>query len=165
MALDPEAVRTAIREIEDAFAGLTPPGDAALLHPQCMDDGDVVDFYGAVDRRDLSDEAIIGNYAAPSFFSAEAFRYYMPAFMIWALNHADSIEYAPESTLRAFDPTSFDGSPSLYDFQVSKYALFSAPQRRAVIRFLEAFAPDPDLGPIARAGLANYWRRAGERPD
>ena len=50
-----------------------------------------------------------------------------------------------------------DGGPTLYEFQVSKYALFTERQRVAVIRFLQAFAPDLDLGPIAREALANYW--------
>jgi hypothetical protein len=81
----------------------------------------------------------------------------MPAFMIWSLNHNDTIEYAPESTIRAFDPTS--GTPGLDDFQVSKFALFTEPQRAAVIRFLQTFSPDPDLGPIARDALTNYWQR------
>ncbi len=82
MVLDPDIVRKTIVDIEAAFSGLSPPGDARLLHPQCMDDGDIVDFYGAPDRRQLTDDTIIGNYAAPSFFSIEAFQYYMPAFMI-----------------------------------------------------------------------------------
>lgn len=157
MVLDPDIIRTTIAEIEAAFSGLRPPDDAQLLHPQCMDDGDIVDFYGPLERRQLSDDSIIRNYAAPSFFSAEAFQYYMPAFMIWSLNHYDTIEYAPESTIRAFDPT--NEKPGLYEFQVSKFALFTERQRASVIRFLQAFSSDPDLGPIARDALTNYWLR------
>ncbi len=159
MVLDPDIIRTTVAEIELAFSGLSPPGDARLLHPQCMDDGDIVDFYGALDRRQLTDDSIISNYAAPSFFSAEAFQYYMPAFMIWSLNHCDTIEYAPESTIRAFDPT--NENPGLYEFQVSKFALFTDRQCAAVIRFLQAFSPDPDLGSIARDAMNNYWLRQG----
>jgi len=155
MALDPETVRQTVAEIEAAFAGLSPPGDDRLLHPQARDDVDVVDFYGAPDNRQISGDTIISSYAAPSFFSAEAFQYYMPAFMIWSLNNADTIEYAPESTIRAFDPTYDD--PTLQDFQLSKFVLFTAPQRAAVIRFLQAFLSDPDLGPIARDALDRYW--------
>ncbi len=157
MVLDPDMIRTTVAEIEAGFSGLSPPGDAGLLHPQCMDDGDIVDFYGAPDRRQLTDDMIISNYAAPSFFSAGAFQYYIPAFMIWSLNHYDTIEYAPESTIRAFDPT--NEAPGLYEFQVSKFALFTEPQCAAVIRFLQAFSPDPDLGPIAMDALENYWLR------
>lgn len=157
MALDPELIRTSIAEIEAAFAGLNPPGDDRLLHPQCMDDGDIVDFYGTPDWRhlSLSDDFVVGNYAAPSFFSAAAFQYYMPAFMVWSLHHDDTIEYAAESTLRAFDPTA--GDAQLQAFQESKYAMFTDPQRKAVIRFLQAFSTHPDLGEIARDALTNYW--------
>ena len=157
MVLDPDIIRTAIAEIEAAFSGLNPPDDARLLHPQCMDDGDIMDFYGALDRWQLTDDTIINNYAAPSFFSMEAFQYFMPAFMIWSLNHHDTIEYAPESTIRAFDPA--NANPGLYEFQVSKFALFTERQRAAVIRFLQAFSADPDLGQIARDALTNYWQR------
>ena len=157
MALEPAAVAAAVAEIEAAFAGLTPPGDAKLLHPQCCDDGDVMDFYGAPAAASLSDETIVRNYAASSFFSAEAFRYYMPAFMLWALRHCDSIEYAPEATLRAFDPDS--AGPELRAFQLSKFARFSEPERRAVVHFLKAFAAHPHLGPLAEAALANHWHR------
>ena len=157
MVLDPDIVRKTIVEIEAAFSDLSPPGDARLLHPQCMDDGDIVDFYGAPDRRQLTDDTIIGNYAAPSFFSMEAFQYYMPAFMIWSLNHHDTIEYAPESTIRAFDTT--DEDPGLNEFKISKFALFTEKQRAAIIRFLQAFSADPDLGQIARDALTNYWLR------
>ena len=138
MSLDPNAIRAAIVEIETAFAGLAPPGDEKLLHPRCMDDGDVAEFYGAPDRHALSDEMIIRNYAAPSFFGAEAFQYYMPAFMVWSLNHGDTIEYAPESTIRAFDPGT--ANDDLARFQISKFALFTKAQRRAVIRFLRTFS-------------------------
>ncbi len=156
MSLDRATRQMIIGEIETAFSSTTPPGDARLRHPQCRDDGDIVDFYGARDRRDLSDDDIIGNYAALSFFSAEAFQYYMPAFMIWSLTRSDSIEYVVESTLRAFDPTG--ENQALVAFQASKYALFTDTQRAAVILFLEAFTTDPDLGPIARGALRSYWR-------
>ena len=157
MSLDTDVIRATIKEIEAAFSGVNPPSDAQVLHPQCMDDSDVADFFGQLDRQQLSDQSIINNYAAPSFFSAAAFQYYMPAFMIWSLRHHDTIEYTAESTIRAFDPE--DGGPTLYEFQVSKYALFTEQQRAAVIRFLQAFAPDPGLGPIAREALTNYWLR------
>lgn len=148
---------TCHRAIDTAFDAVAPPGDDQLLHPQCMDDGDVADFYGMPDVCALSGEFLIANYSAPSFFSAAAFRYYMPAFMRWSLAHPDSIEYVVESTLRAFDPGP-EGA-NLRDFQRSKFALFDAAQRRAVIGFLEAFEADSDLGPTAAMALAHHWRR------
>jgi hypothetical protein len=157
MVVDAGSIRRAVQEIENAFAGMTPPGDDELLHPLCMDDGDVVDFCGGPDRSRLSDDMIIRNYAASSFFSARAFQYYMPAFMIWTLKHYDTIEYVAEATVRAFDPGT--GNQRLRSFQVSKFALFSEQQRQAVIQFLRTISSDAQLGSIAEAALENYWRR------
>ena len=147
---------TCRRAIDAAFAGVPPPGDDQLLHPHCMDDGDIADFYGGPDVRALSGAFLIRNYAAPSFFSASAFRYYVPAFMRWSLAHPGSVEFVVKSTVRAFDP----GPPGyrLRDFQLSKFAHFDADQRRAVILFLEAFEADAELGPVAAAALAHHWR-------
>jgi len=157
MSLSPDDVERAVTAIEAAFGGPSPPGDDALLHPQCLDDNDIAEFYGAPDWRDLPDGLLIRNYAAPSFFSAAAFRYYLPAFMMWSLRNVGSSEYLAEATLRAFLP---DGEASgLREFQLSKYALFDAAQRAAVIIFLQAFRGDEDLGPIAEAALRSYWRR------
>lgn len=156
MVFDAHNAAQAARDIDAAFGGLVPPADDQLLHPQCMDDGDIADFYGRPDISMLPDAFVIRNYAAPSFFSAAAFRYYMPAFMRWSLAHPDSIEYVVESSLRAFDPGPV-GDP-LRDFQLSKFALFDAPQRGAVTRFLEVFEADANLGAVAAAALNNYWR-------
>lgn len=145
----------AIAQIEVAFSDLTPPAHGAVLHPQCMDDGDILDFYGGPDWRALSGDMIIGNYAASSFFSAAAFRYYMPAFMTWSLKNPDSVEYVVESTLLAFNPD--DGGAALRDFQLSKYTDFTPVQRQAVVAYLEAFEKHPELGHLAAAPLA-YWR-------
>ena len=156
MATDEQFRLRVIRDIDPAFGTVTSPDDEHLLHPRCMDDGDIADFYGQPDPYALSDEVLIRNYAAPSFFSAKAFRYYMPAFMRWSLKHPDSIEYVVESTLHAFDP-----GPEcawLRDFQLSKFALFDAAQRCAVVGFLEFFEADADLGPLAAAALAHHWR-------
>lgn len=158
MAIDRHRAEQATREIDAAFDGLAPPDDDRLLHPQCMDDGDIADFYGQPDPDGLPDAFLIRSYAAPSFFSAEAFRYYMPAFMRWSLRHPDSIEYVVESSLRAFDPGR-EGDP-LRDFQLSKYALFDDAQRRAVVGFLEVFEPHADLGPVAATALAHHWRES-----
>lgn len=155
MALDPEVVVTTVTAIEAAFADLSPPGDDALLHPQCMDDNDVAEFYGEPDWRDLSETFLLRNYAAPSFFSAEAFRYYLPAFMVWSLKNAESPEYLAEATLRAFDPGP-EGAP-LHAFQVSKFALFDPAQRTAIAAFLKAFRGEAELGEIAQAALSHYW--------
>lgn len=158
MPIAPERIDAAVGEIEAALAGVPHPGDDRLLHPQCRDDLDIREFRGSLDWRDVPSELIVRNYAAPSFFSAHAFRYYMPAFMIWTLRHYGAVEYAAESTVCALDPGT--DRELLYDFQVSKFALFTPAQRSAVIRFLHTLADDAYLGPLAESALLHYWRDA-----
>lgn len=143
-----------------AFAGLAPPGDDALLHPDCRDDNDIADFYGPLRREDVTRELLVANYAALSFFSATAFRYYLPAYLALALDEPESPEIVVEATLQALDPSLF--GQRLEAFQVSKYARFDDLQKGAVTRFLEAFTRDEDLGGIAVEAL-RYWYAVAPR--
>jgi hypothetical protein len=144
-----------IEEFNTAFAVLEPPADDKLLHPACMDDVDVLDFYGGLRREDMSDDKIVYNYAALTSFSAAAFQYYLPVYLIWTLKNLDSVEYAGESALLALDPGT--EREMLHDFRKSKFALLTKPQVAAVKRFLWRVAEHPDLGEFADTALVNYW--------
>ncbi len=144
-----------IEEINTAFAGLEPPADDKLLHPECMDDVDVLDFYGGLRREDMDDAKIVYNYAAFSSFSAAAFQYYLPVFMIWTLRNIDSVEYATESTLQALDPGT--EREMLHEFRKSKFALLTQPQVAVIQKVLWRVSKHADLGEFADNALVNYW--------
>ena len=88
-------------------------------------------------------------------FSAAAFQYYLPVYLIWTLQNLDSVEYATESALLALDPGT--EREMLHDFRKSKFALFTKPQVAAVKRLLWRVAEHPDLGEFADTALVNYW--------
>ena len=148
-------MKSLVEEINEAFAGLEPPGDDKILHPDCMDDVDILEFYGGVRREDMTDENIIYSYAAPTAFSAEAFRYYLPAYLIWTLNNQDTVEIAAESILLALDPGT--ERELLHDFRKSKFSLLTKEQITAIKRFLWYLSEHPDLGEFADSALVNYW--------
>lgn len=157
MAQDNDITAASIaQQIHTEFGDLEPPGDDALLHPDCMDDGDIVDFYGNPRWQDLSSEKIVANYAAPSFFSPLAFRYYLPAFLVWTLENPDSPEVAGESIIHALDP----GTPNehLHEFRYSKFQSLTDNQFTVVRNFLIYFSAHNDLGEPAASALMNYWR-------
>ncbi len=143
------------RKIKEAFEDVSPPADDELLHPDCMDDCDILQFYGGVSRQEFSDDMIVYNYAALTAFSAKAFRYYLPAYLLWTLRNRDSIEYVGEATLRALDPGTSD--EMLHDFRKSHFAGFNRNQIEAVKAFLMGFSEWPDLHEFADAALLNYW--------
>jgi hypothetical protein len=144
-----------IDDINAAFANLEPPTDDKLLHPDCRDDVDILDFYGGLRREDMTDRHVIYNYAAFNSFSAAAFQYYLPRFMVWTLENHDSIEYAAESLLLALDPGT--DREMLHDFRKSKFALLTKPQIDVVKRFLWHLSGHDDLGQFADTALVNYW--------
>ncbi len=144
-----------IREIREAFAECTPPSDAQLLHPDCMDDVDVLEFYGGVRWQDMTDEMVVYGYAAPTAFSPLAFRYYLPAYLIWTLNNLDSAEHASESILLALDPGT--SKEMLHDFRKSKFSLFTPAQIAVVKNFLWRVSEDRDLGALADLALVHHW--------
>ncbi len=151
-------METLVREIGEAFAGCAQPSDDELLHPDCMDDVDVLEFYGGVRWQDMTDEMIVYGYAAPTAFSPKAFQYYLPAYLIWTLNNLDSTEYAAESILLALDPGT--EAEMLHDFRKSKFSLFTPAQVAVIKKFLWHVSTHPDLGAIADRALVNYWMDA-----
>lgn len=146
---------TLIAQIETAFGGLQMPADDELLHPECRDDVDILEFYGGIRWQDMTDDMVVHGYAAPTAFSAKAFQYYLPAYLIWTLRNPDSSDYAGDSTLLALDP----GTPdeSLHDFRKSKFALLTPKQRRLVREVLSHFADHEYFGESAELALLNYW--------
>lgn len=142
-------------QIIAAFDGLDRPTDDELLHPECMDDVDVLEFYGGVTWREMTDQMIVYGYAAPTAFSAKAFQYYLPAYLLWTLRNSDSPEYASESILLALDPGT--SKEMLHEFRKSKFNQLTTAQKEVVLRFLYHFSDHPELGEFAESALVNYW--------
>lgn len=144
--------------IEKAFADLPHPGDT-LLHSSCQDDTDIRPFYGIQDWREASSQMIEREDAALCFFSPAAFRYFLPAYLIWTLNNYDTSESPTvNSTIYSLDPTS--ARADLQPFMRSKYSLLSQAQRHAVIAFLEHMSARPDHcdARAAESALTGFWR-------
>ncbi|WP_299987134.1 DUF6714 family protein [uncultured Ruegeria sp.] len=153
--METKTTKALITLINTAFDGLDPPLDDELLHPDCMDDVDILEFYGGIRWPEMTDQMIIHGYAAPTAFSAKAFQYYLPAYLIWTLRNSDSPEYANESILLALDPGT--SKEMLHDFRKSKFSLLTPEQKEVVARVLHYFADHPDLGEFAEMALVNYW--------
>jgi hypothetical protein len=145
-----------IRRIEVAFAEASPPGDDKLLHPQCMDAEDIKDFYGTASWRGIPDEIVARNNASLCFFSSEAYRFYLPAYLTWVLRHFNtSPSFAVDSTIYSLSP----GEGSLREFAVSKYALLDSAQRRVVLDFL-AYLDEygsGEMDAVAVRKAIEYW--------
>ena len=100
-----DATEAIVNEIKGAFTDVPHPGDDLMLHPQCMDDNDVEEFYGGIHWHDVPGEIIERNNASLCFFSPEAYRFYLPAYLIWVLNNfATSNSFTLDSTIYSLAP-------------------------------------------------------------
>lgn len=142
--------------IKPAFAETPHPTDEGLLHPQCTDDGDIRDFYGRTTWLSVPDEIIDRNNASLCFFSPEAYRFYLPAYLLWVLRTLDSSDsFTVDSTIYRLAP----GTGDLRQFSLSKYAILDAAQRKVVVDFLEYLA-EHGRGKVDQEALhkaMNYW--------
>jgi hypothetical protein len=138
----------ALAAIEDAFGSLQRPPNDRLLHEQCADDGDLLELYDVTSWQAMDDELVIRNYAAPAFLSPAGFRYFLPAFMSFALRNPRSPEVVVESTVWHLSPFG-----EADEFVRSKFTLFTPAQRRATRLFLEAMSDEHDT-----AAALEHWR-------
>jgi len=130
------ASANALGTVERAFRDVPRPPNAELRHPDCFDDSDLAPLYAFASWRDMTDADIIGSYAAPSFLSAAGFRFFLPAYLSYALRNPNSAEACVSTTIWHLDPALYD--EKIAAFTRSKFELLDAAQRAAVIAFLIA---------------------------
>ena len=142
-----------VRElVERAFGDDVRPTDAALLHPACRDDMDLEVLYGFAHWHEVTDAAVVSEYAALAFLSAEGFRHFVPAYLDWVCRNPDAADAVVDSTVWAFLPELH--GPGLEAFVRSKWEALDAAQRAAVTAFLQAMtAHHPDA-----AAALDAWR-------
>jgi len=141
-----------IDQIARAFVDASRPADDELLHPECMDDGDLERLYGVPHWQQLSDEPMEYEHAGLFFLSSAGFRHFLPAYMVFALRNSKSGAAVVDSTVFALTPQ----SGGLAEFAASKFTLFDQAQRAAVVAFLTAIDGDVDV-----ANALPLWARDG----
>jgi hypothetical protein len=85
---------------------------------------------------EMPDDLVISEYAALAFLSADGFRHFIPAYLIWVLRHPDASEAVVDSTIWAFMPDLHGAE--LAGFVRSKWAALNVEQRGAIESFLRA---------------------------
>jgi hypothetical protein len=172
---DPEAVKSQIRA---AFAKVDFPGDRYLRGSNEGDEPFLLEqaFKGKSDWRLLDpafiDRAPDGFGTALHFFSDEAFRFYLPAYLIADIDgHLDQHDpvfhltygLSDEGKRERVNPRRY-GERTWFDENAHKFAVFDREQARAIVSYLK-FKRDANEchhNAVDQA-LANYWagRAAG----
>jgi Family of unknown function (DUF6714) len=169
---DKERVKAHIRE---AFARIEYPGDWCLRgsnegdEPYWVED----EFRGKRDWQSLVpkflDEAPSGLASALSFFSDEAFRFYLPAYLIadldGGLECVDPVFHLTyglddDSKNETVNPKRYGERTWLHE-ATHKFAMFTRAQAAAIVEYLQCNCDSDDHSDLKRVqieqALRNYW--------
>jgi hypothetical protein len=172
--------REALREkIRRAFANTPRPDNSRLRDSNEGEEPYLVEkeFSDKQDWRTLDaaflDRAPDGFASALSFFSREALRYFLPAYMLADID--DKLDYTqvPFRLWHGFDDESADkeinprryGGLTWFDEMTHHFALFTRDEAEAIVAYLEFKAPQNEFEqPMIKQALANYWYPRLRRP-
>jgi len=178
-----KSVDEVVAEIRRAFAPNEYPGDWCLKGSTEGDEPYLLEkeFKGKTRWDELDaeflDQAPDGFASALSFFSDEAFRFYLPAYLIadlkGELGSAEPVYYLThglDNASRAdfINPRRY-GARTWYHETSSRFAMFTREEVNAIVAYLESVRgvgndPSPQQKRIDEA-LSNYWKiRALEAP-
>jgi hypothetical protein len=111
-----------LRLIHDAWRDVPYPGDDNIFTKDSYDDEDIVNYFGGTTWRNRDPAKLRAHSSAFTFFTPQAFHYWLPAFLIAAIENpeeADVIcDYIPWSVCDVYAP--------------ERWPLFSPEQRQAV---------------------------------
>jgi hypothetical protein len=159
-------------QIQNAFAEVQYPGDWRLRGSNEGDEPFLLEqeFKGKSDWRALEaafiDQAPSGFGSALSFFSDEAFRFYLPAYLIasiddW-LQQSDPVfplchGLDDASRYKKVNPRRY-GERTWYDAAIYKFSMFTLGEAAAIVAFLR-FVRDRDEfdAEMIDQALSNYW--------
>jgi hypothetical protein len=175
--VDAVAVKAMIRA---AFVGVEYPGDWCLRGSNEGDEPYLVEkeLTGKTDWRALDaaflDQAPDGYASALSFFSDEAFRFYLPAYLIADIdgrlesaNPVFQLTHGLTDSGRAerVNPRRY-GERTWFESASHKLAVFDKAQAAAIVAYLEFKREADEFGreSIDQA-LANFWRRRAAGAD
>ncbi len=158
-----ERVEDIIRAIEQAFRGVC--RGAITLH-----EAEVIDDYGTEAQRqrarkldtednwrEVPDASIAACPDALSFVDPVSWRFYLPAYMRFALRHlTNSRSGAIDHAIYSLDKGEIR---DLADWKLERFRTLDAAQARAVRRFLAFAAENGDFcdGHAAKTALDAYW--------
>jgi len=115
-----------IRQIEDAWADAPYPGDENIFTPDSYDDEDIGNYFHGTTWRGHDPVALRAHGSAFTFFTPAAFHYWLPAFMLAAIENPDAADVILDQIPRSVSN----------QYASKRWPLFTEPQRNAVAAYL-----------------------------
>lgn len=128
-----------IQEIKVAFADMPFPGAQRMVNDMGGDDLERKqireEFSHYTDWQDVPRELLWSERDALSFFEPSGFAFYLPAYMVFAVEDYEGGDSIPDSLVYAL--TLPDEGSELYEFVRERLALFNEEQGKAILHFLD----------------------------
>ena len=112
--------------IENAWREVPYPGDDKIFTPDSYDDEDIVNYFGGTTWRGHDPASLRAHSSAFTFFTPEAFHFWLPAFLIAAIQDPEEADVICEYIAWSIDDT----------YASQRWPLFSPTQRQAVAAYL-----------------------------
>lgn len=149
--------------IQKAFGGCEYPGDDHLVErrpsggidPESME---VQNAFCGKHWRDITPRLLFDHRQCIVLFTPEAWRFYLPGYMICSIQHYDEVDTVPHEVFQTLTP-SFHRKREWFDVQVSG---LTPAERAAVRRFLEFMEKHHGQDYHVRGpgnALLEYWAR------
>ena len=128
------------RKIFRAFYGLEKPGKDELIGHFCEECFGLRDDFAGLVWTDVSGELLEKNFGNLALFSAAAFHYYLPAYMLYALDRFDSD--VAESVCIHLTANVKNGE-KLSEYHLERYSRFDLAQMNTIFELLELMREHP----------------------
>jgi hypothetical protein len=164
-SVKPEKLLLQRQSIETAFDECVYPGDDAIVgwttrplvgggEGEDYEVTEIRDAFAGKDWKTLDPDFLVCHYTAPTFLTAQALQYYLPAYLWAALEH----RAVRSSIATRLTPACSD--PQYFRLQEEQWRLLTSTQRRCIAAFFEYYLTDEDegvpTGISARTAL-DYW--------
>ena len=122
-----------IQLIRRAFSETPQPEQEALFNHHCCECVEVSEAYAGKHWTDISlDDVLAGRETA--LLSAAAWRYYLPAVMIWCIREPDTVDVIQDNLVYQLEPPAEGrGVPEWFNERMTG---FSEEQRAAIVAYL-----------------------------
>ncbi len=144
-------------QIEKAFARVSYPGDDNLVSKvdfRDLEREEIADFFRGKRWQTLTGDELESQNSALSFFTTDALHYYIPAFLIHALDWYNA-DIAAHYLIYTIVPSFYDSSERFK----TKIPEFDAPQRRAIrdtLLYIVSIYPEA-TNEVYFASCLQYW--------
>ena len=157
-----------IQEIRNAFGDMPYPGTECIvndLEGYDLERKQIREEFSRYENwQDVPRELLLYERDALSLFEPQGFRFYLPAYMLFAVEDYEGADIIPESIVHSL--TLPDAGTELYEFVRERLVLFGEEQRKAILLFLEYLEHShaEDFTELCEGGWSSITpRRAIER--